>query len=337
MALPVLHPIALHGHTRSVTRVRFNREGDLLFSSAKDSSPTVWNAQTGERLGTYEGHQGAIWDIDVNFTSTLVATAGADQCAKIWDLKTGQCLATIQHETPVRVVAFSHGDSMLLTVTDTSYGFKPALHVYNLPGGSPQAIRDAKTEYRPMVTHRVPEKITCAAWGPTNDTAYFSSEDGSIVILDVQAAKELVFASPHKLEIRRFCLDKDYATILTASLDQCSKLLCARTLKVLKTYETDKPVNDCAIGPAPYPLVALGGGIDAQSVTNASQRQNRFETRFFHKIYFEELASCSGHFGPINSIAWSPDGKAWASGGEDGFVKLYHFDEEFHRAALELN
>lgn len=330
----MLRPIALHGHTRAITKVKFNADSDLLFTASKDSSPTVWNAETGERLGTYEGHQGAIWDIDCNFTSTLVATAGADQCAKLWDLKTGQCLATIPHETPVRAISFSHGDSMLLTVTDTSYGLKPALHIYNLPGPDPATIRDARTEYRPWFSHRVPEKITHATWGPTNETVYFSSEDGSVVILDIQSEKEIVFACPHKSEIRRFVLSKDWTTLLTASWDQTGKLLCSRTLKVLKTYETDKPVNDCAIMPTTYPIVLLGGGQDAQSVTNSSQRQNKFETRFFHKIYMEELSSVSGHFGPVNAIAVSNDGRYFCTGGEDGFVKLYRFDEEFHRAAL---
>lgn len=32
----MLQAIALHGHTRAVTRVKFNRDGDLLFSCAKD-------------------------------------------------------------------------------------------------------------------------------------------------------------------------------------------------------------------------------------------------------------------------------------------------------------
>jgi WD40 repeat protein len=33
-----------------------------------------------------------------------------------------------------------------------------------------------------------------------------------------------------------------------------------------------------------------------------------------------------GHFGPVNSVAISPDGKSFATGGEDGFVRLQHFD-----------
>jgi translation initiation factor 3 subunit I len=48
--------------------VRYNREGDLLFSSSKDPTPTVWYTHNGERLGTYDGHTGAVWCLSVNGT-----------------------------------------------------------------------------------------------------------------------------------------------------------------------------------------------------------------------------------------------------------------------------
>ena len=56
----------LHGHERSITQIKYNRDGDLLFSSAKDTKPTVWYSLNGERLGTFNGHGGACWCIDVN-------------------------------------------------------------------------------------------------------------------------------------------------------------------------------------------------------------------------------------------------------------------------------
>eukprot|EP01006_Ploeotia_vitrea_P050573 TRINITY_DN67475_c6_g2_i1.p1 TRINITY_DN67475_c6_g2~~TRINITY_DN67475_c6_g2_i1.p1 ORF type:complete len:335 (+),score=42.64 TRINITY_DN67475_c6_g2_i1:59-1063(+) len=324
----VIRPVALHGHTRALTRVKFNREGDLLFSCAKDTSPTVWDSETGERLGTYEGHQGAVWDLDVNFCSTLFATAGAEGHAKIWDLRTGDCVTTINIGVPVRSVGLSHGDSMLLCVTDNSYGKTPALRVYNLPGDCPGKIKDAKTEYNPYIYHENPEKITCAAWGPTNDTIYFSSEDGYMVIYNAKDDMEAKAAPVHRMEIRRFTFDRDYCTLLTGSMDQCGKLVDATTLKTMKTYETDKQVNDAVISNV-SPHVVLGGGQDAQSVTNVSHRQNKFESRFFHKVYAEELGSVSTHFGPVNALSWHPGGRGFASGGEDGFVKMCFFDEEY--------
>ena len=59
-------PIALFGHERSITQIKYNREGDLLFSTAKDTTPGVWYSVNGERLGTFDGHSGAVWCIDVD-------------------------------------------------------------------------------------------------------------------------------------------------------------------------------------------------------------------------------------------------------------------------------
>ena len=56
----------LHGHERAITQIRYNREGDLLFSCAKDNQPNVWYAVNGERLGSFKGHTGAVWCLDVS-------------------------------------------------------------------------------------------------------------------------------------------------------------------------------------------------------------------------------------------------------------------------------
>lgn len=61
-----MRPILLQGHTRSLTKVKYNVHGDLLFSVSKDNQPCVWYSDNGERLGTFKGHGGAIWDLDVS-------------------------------------------------------------------------------------------------------------------------------------------------------------------------------------------------------------------------------------------------------------------------------
>ena len=37
------------------------------------------------------------------------------------------------------------------------------------------------------------------------------------------------------------------------------------------------------------------------SVTTTSLRQGKFETRFWHKVFEEEVGRVKGHFGPINT------------------------------------
>ena len=61
--------IPILGHERSLTQIKFNKEGDLIFSCSKDHVINAWFSHNGERLGTYDGHNGTIWTIDVDCTS----------------------------------------------------------------------------------------------------------------------------------------------------------------------------------------------------------------------------------------------------------------------------
>jgi WD40 repeat protein len=54
------------GHERSLTQIKFNSEGDLLFSCSKDHVINVWYTHNGERLGTYDGNNGTVWTVDVD-------------------------------------------------------------------------------------------------------------------------------------------------------------------------------------------------------------------------------------------------------------------------------
>ena len=46
------------------------------------------------------------------------------------------------------------------------------------------------------------------------------------------------------------------------------------------------------------------------------------------QIFMEEIGSVRGHFGPVNAIAIHPDGRSFATGGEDGYVRINPMQEE---------
>lgn len=88
--IEIQKPLMLHGHERSITQIKYNRDGDLLFSSAKDNHPCVWYSINGERLGTYEGHQGVVWAIDVDWETKRFMSGAGDNMLMIWDVQTGK-------------------------------------------------------------------------------------------------------------------------------------------------------------------------------------------------------------------------------------------------------
>lgn len=83
LSLYIMRPLSLKGHDRALTRVRVNRDGDLLFSAGKDKSPCVWYTENGERIGTYDGHSGVIWDIDVSWDTKHLCSASGDGSVKV--------------------------------------------------------------------------------------------------------------------------------------------------------------------------------------------------------------------------------------------------------------
>merc|ERR1712188_237387 len=79
-----MRPILLKGHERPVTQLVYNNDGDLLFSASKDRKPAVWYAETGERLGTYNGHNGSVYSIDVDYHSKNLLTGSSDASICRW-------------------------------------------------------------------------------------------------------------------------------------------------------------------------------------------------------------------------------------------------------------
>jgi translation initiation factor 3 subunit I len=64
-------------------------------------------------------------------------------------------------------------------------------------------------------------------------------------------------------------------------------------------------------------------------VTTTSTKQGKFDARFFHLVFEEEFARLKGHFGPINSLAFHPNGRTLCTGGEDGYIRINTFDQPY--------
>ena len=124
----------------------------------------------------------------------------------------------------------------------------------------------------------------------------------------------------------KLSLDRSFAVI--TSRDSKARLVRVDDLTILKTYTSDRPLNACAISPI-LNHVLLAGGQEATDVTLSGAGEGHFEVEFWHTIYEEKLTQVTGHFGPVNTLAISRDGQMFASGGEDGNVRLYQFDEGY--------
>jgi len=317
-----MKPLMMHGHERSITQIKYNKEGDLLFSSAKDHHPNVWYSLNGERLGTFDGHCGAVWCLDPKWDTTHLVTGAADNSVRLWDIQTGKELSVIDTKSAVRTAAFSYSGNMVCYTTDKQMGYPCEINVVD--------SRTFNAE-EPIFKVAIPTggpKVTSMIWSGLDDLLLTGHDNGDIVQWDVKTQKKLKLTSDHGKSITDMQASKDGSMFITSSKDNTSMLFDADNIECLKKYVTERPVNSASLSPL-YDHVVLGGGQDAMDVTTTSTRVGKFEARFFHMIFEEEFGRVKGHFGPINSVQFHPDGKGYASGGEDGYVRVHQFDEAY--------
>lgn len=323
-----MRPILLQGHERSLTQIKFNKEGDLLFSCSKDHIINVWFSHNGERLGTYDGHNGTVWTVDVDAKSELLVSGSADNQLRLWSVSTGKCLFVWEFPTAVKRVAFGEDDTKIVCITEQRMGHQCAIRVFELN-------REEPTQQSKEPLHMfniIGSKATVCAFTYTPNIILTGHESGKVSLFDVRSGEEIENNErAHSDVVTDLQLCKDQTYFITSSKDKSARILDIKNLMPIKTYTTETPLNSAAIAPN-RPYVLLGGGQDAMSVTTTSLRQGKFETRFWHRVFEEEVGRVKGHFGPINTIAVHPAGTCYASGGEDGFVRVHHFDESYLRA-----
>ncbi|KAJ3084292.1 hypothetical protein HK102_000707 [Quaeritorhiza haematococci] len=113
-------PLTCTGHTRPVVDLSFSayvpttREYYLI-SACKDGIPILRKGSTGDWIGSFQGHKGAVWSARLSLDATLSVTGSADFSAKLWANNRGDALLTYPHRHVVRTVDISSDNRYILT------------------------------------------------------------------------------------------------------------------------------------------------------------------------------------------------------------------------------
>ena len=168
---------------RSLNQIKYTRDGDIIFSVAKDKVLCAWYTANGERLGTYHGHQGALWTVDVSPNTRIVATGAADNTVRLWNTQTGENVKTWEFPTAVKRVEFSEDGRQLLAVTEKRMGFLGTIVVYDVRYDDD--LTDQSDEYNLKITCEE-SKATVAGWSFLDKYIISGHEDGSVSQYDAK-------------------------------------------------------------------------------------------------------------------------------------------------------
>jgi len=332
--------------------VQFSTDGQLLFTSGKDKNMNVWDAETGELLGTYD-HASAIYGFDVTRDTEYLVTCAADGL-RLFRVATGELILFHEIRAIIRSVEWDHnpeGQMRLLTANDNFKDVVPqAVTIWQWNREANELVKELE------IKEGFGGKLSQAIWGPFDEEIVVLDDCGSITVYDAASGEQTNFVdAAHLASVKRGHFSHDYRLFVTAGEDMRVKLWNPLTWTEIETFQSDRIINDAAIHPfyrggsvtkskLPEKLastsagetlefgkqhIIAGGGQKASEVTTTGAQEGRFEALVFHVVQGEELGRVRGHFGPINSIAWNPHGTGYVSGGEDGYVRLHKFDDAY--------
>ncbi|KAF8232379.1 WD40 repeat-like protein [Tricholoma matsutake] len=297
---PKATPLVAPGHTRPVTHLSFSQIQDdhtfLLVSSCKDGNPML-REWTGDWIGTFLGHKGAVWSTKLSLDASKAATGSADFTAKIWDTYTGHAIHSFPHNHIVRSVALSPKASHLLTG-----GQEKKVRIFDL--NRPDVEPDFLCDSGPF-SHDGTVKSVIWIGDHIGVTA---GEDGKIKWWDLRT--------------------RTLSTTLTFPSSITSMEWSSQTQRLVVTSG-----NTVAFIPESPTIQATHSLILPYSPSSASIHpilQDRFVTGNLgdewvrvHGMDGEEREVLKGHHGPVHCVEFSPDGEMYASGSEDGTIRLW--------------
>ena len=235
----------------------------------------------------------------------MCATASGDFSAKLWDGITGQALCDLPHKHIVKTCVFSPNSQHLATG-----GKEAVLRIYDLQ----RCLLKDKPDTHPLVEIKQEAPISKCVF--LNDThVLVALVNGKCCIwnmTDKKLLKEIVVSESME-EIRdiEICATADGTKVLSVAAGEHVYFYDLADHSLLHSYKMPihfREEGGVSLHPSGDRFVA--GGSDLW-------------VRVFNFKSGEELECNKGHHGPIRCVRYSPDGASYATGSEDGTIRLW--------------
>ncbi len=120
-------------HANFIEGAAFSPDGRHVATAAGGGTAAVFEARTGSRLASLEGHEGSVFDIDYSPDGELLVTAAEDGTVRVWRARDGRELAVLRgHRGPVNAATFMPGAKRV-----ASAGQDGTVRLWNASGGPP--------------------------------------------------------------------------------------------------------------------------------------------------------------------------------------------------------
>lgn len=140
-----------------------------------DGNPMLRDGVTGDWIGTFQGHKGAVWSARLSNDSEKAVTGSADFSAKVWDTHNGQVLHTFLHQHIVRAADFNSDSTRIMTG-----GKENKLRIFDLYRPDAPAME--------LIGHD--DMIKAVVWDEKHHAVLSAGDDATVRIWDLRTMRE---------------------------------------------------------------------------------------------------------------------------------------------------
>jgi WD40 repeat protein/Flp pilus assembly protein TadD/tRNA A-37 threonylcarbamoyl transferase component Bud32 len=313
-------------HKGEVKTAAFSPDGQTVVTT-NGTEVRLWSAATGKERTPPLRHNAPVSAVAFSPDAQAVLTASADRTARLWSATTGQALsARLRHQGPVYAVAFSPNGKAFLTGEAYSENRKWTIHIrlWAVPRG--QALT-------PPLRHQYPVKKV--AFSPDGQAVLtgsgdYSKKTGEVRLWSAATGKALSLPLHHPAPVNTVAFTPDGKAFLTVAGKE-ARVWSAVTGKALSPPLRHpggfiSAVAQWDAGTAKALIPALRHhrvSPDGKAMLTISAHGRYQTARLRSTATGQELTAPLRHHGNVNTAAFSPDGQAMLTAGDDGTAQLW--------------